>query len=189
MEETEDINIKKAKLSRDGSVEASYIDADGNDIAFKGFNKCHPDLRAAFQVLVPFFADLTEQKEADSIDWNNIESEDNKELLKKIQVNGISIGGSEHSRLITMSGNRTLATSRILNLNTPGVPMEDDTFEWQFISEFDLAVQALLYEVKAYILNKKWEVRQETIDFDTDNDDPFAAPQPADDAAPLDTVA
>ena len=109
--------------------------------------------------------------------------------MKKIQVNGISIGGSEHSRLITMSGNRTLATSRILNLNTPGVPMEDDTFEWQFISEFDLAVQALLYEVKAYILNKKWEVRQETIDFDTDNDDPFAAPQPTDDAVPLDTVA
>lgn len=187
--EIENINIKKAKLSRNGCVEASYIDADGNDIAFKGINKCHRDLRTAFQGLAPFFADLTEQKEADSIDWDNIESEDNRELLKKMQVNGISIGGSENSRIITMSGNRTLATSRILNLNAPGVPMEDDTFEWPFISEFDLAVQALLYEVKAYILNKKWEVRQETIDFDADNYDPFAAPQPTDEVAPLDTVA
>lgn len=60
--ETQDIKIKKAKLSKGGTIEASYIDADGNEIALKGKNKCHNDLRVAFAALVPYFTDLTEQK-------------------------------------------------------------------------------------------------------------------------------
>ena len=71
--ETQDIRIKKVKLSKGGCVEASYTDADGNEITLKGKNKCHNDLRVALAALVPYFADLTEQKEADDIDWSNLE--------------------------------------------------------------------------------------------------------------------
>ena len=39
--ETQEIKIKKAKLSKGGCVEASYIDADGNEITLKGKNKSH----------------------------------------------------------------------------------------------------------------------------------------------------
>lgn len=80
--ETSDIRIKKAKLSKGGCIEASYIDADGNEITLKGKNKCHNDLKVALAALVPYFADLTEQKEADNINWDNLESAENVDLLR-----------------------------------------------------------------------------------------------------------
>nr|DAK20729.1 MAG TPA: hypothetical protein [Caudoviricetes sp.] len=182
--ETQDIRIKKVKLSKGGCVEASYTDADGNEITLKGKNKCHNDLRVALAALVPYFADLTEQKEADDIDWSNLESAGNVDLLRKLDVSGLSIGGDENNRIITMTGRRTLITSRVLNLNAPGVEMESETFEWGHIDDFDLAVQNVIYETKEYILNRKWEVLQTTM-FDGDPDDPFAAVTPTDDAAPV----
>ena len=63
-----ELKIKKAKLTKGGSVEATYIDQDGNEITIKGNHRAHVDLRSRLQELVPFFAALTEQKEADSID-------------------------------------------------------------------------------------------------------------------------
>lgn len=73
-----EIKIKKAKLSRNGRVEATYTDGDGNEISMKGNNPCHQDLKDCIARLVPFLADLTEQKEADLIDWNNLDGEQNK---------------------------------------------------------------------------------------------------------------
>ncbi len=177
-----EIKIKKAKLAKGGTVEATYIDADGNEISLRGKNKCHNDLKVAFAHLVPYFADLTEQKESDSIDWSELESALNVELLRKLDVTGISISGDENNRYITLSGKRTLFTSRILNLNTPAVEMDSESFEWSHIDDFDIAVQDVIYEVKEYIVNRKWEVVQNTLDFDGNPDDPFAAPQPTDDA-------
>lgn len=185
----QEIRIKKAKLANGGGVEIQFIDHDGNKVAMKGYNPCHHDLLFAFAALTPFFADLTEQREADSIDWDNIDCNDNKELLKMMTVTGISIGGDDVNKIITMTGRRALATSRVLNLNAPGVPMNDDAFEWPFKSEFDLAVQALIYEVKEYLLHRKWECEQGTLDFEAEQDDPFAAPAKTVDAPPLDTVA
>lgn len=176
-----EIKIKKAKLSKGGCVEASYIDADGNEITLKGKNKCHNDLRVALAALVPFFADLTEQKEADLIEWSNLESAEN-------DVTGLSIGGDDNNRIITLTGKRTLITSRVLNLNAPGVEMESETFEWSHIDDFDLAVQDFIFEVKEYIVNRKWEVVQATL-FDGDPDDPFAGAEPTDDAPPVEQSA
>lgn len=180
-----DIKIKKAKLSRSGTVEAVYIDTDGNEIALKGTNKCHHDLREAFSRLIPFFTDLTEQKEADLIDWDNLEGEVTVDALRKMDVTGISIGGSDENPFITMTGRRTLFTSRILNLNSPGVEMNSETFEWSHIDDFDIAVQAVLFEVKEYIVNRKWEVVQMEFDFGDGNDDPFGEADPTDEAVPV----
>ncbi len=186
--ENQEIKIKKAKVSKGGCVEASYIDADGNEITLKGKNKCHNDLRVAFAALVPFFADLTEQKEADSIDWTELESGGNVDLLRRLDVTGISVGGDNNNRFITMTGKRTLITSRILNLNAPGVEMDSETFEWSHIDDFDVAVENVLYEVKEYILNRKWEVAQTSL-FDGDPDDPFGEATPTDDAPPIEQPA
>lgn len=177
--ESQNISIKKAKLSKGGCVEAIYFDAEGNEICLKGKNKCHNDLRVALAALVPYFADLTEQKEADRIDWGNLESAENVELLRKLNVTGLSIGGDDANRFITMTGNRTLMTSRVLNLNSPGVEMDSETFEWSHIDDFDLAVQGFIKEVKQYILDRKWEVLEPSL-FDGDPDDPFCEARPTD---------
>ena len=186
--ETSDIRIKKAKLSKGGCIEASYIDADGNEITLKGKNKCHNDLKVALAALVPYFADLTEQKEADSIDWHNLESAENVDLLRKLDVTGLSIGGDDNNRIITMTGRRTLITSRVLNLNAPGVEMESETFEWGHVDDFDLAVQGFVFEVKEYIVNRKWEEPQANL-FNIDSDDPFAEVEATVDGIPVEQPA
>lgn len=183
-----DIKIKKAKLSKGGSVEVTYIDPDGNEINMKGYNKCHPDLRDAFARLVPFFADLTEQKEADHIDWGDMSGSFNVDLLRRLTVCGVSISGYEGSKIVTLTGNRTLLTSRILNLNSPGVEMDSETYEWDHIDDFDIALSGVIYEVKEYITNRKWEVVQPQLNFDDNPDDPFGGTAPTDDAPPLDPV-
>lgn len=183
--ETSDVKIKKAKLCKNGTVEATYIDSYGNEIIIKGKNKSHNDLRVAFAAIVPYFADLTEQKEADYIDWLNLESDENIDRLRKIEVTGISIGGDDNNRIVTITGKRTLITSRVLNLNAPGVEIDAETLEWEHLDEFDIAVQGAIYEVKQYIVNQKWEVSQGQLDFGGNPDDPFSDAQPTDDTQPI----
>ena len=182
-----DIKIKKAKLVKSGQLETTYIDSEGNEISLKGAYKCHQDLRRAFFALVPYFTDLTEQKEADEIDWSLPDSEQNGHLLRKIEVRGISIGGDESNRMVTLTGRRTLFTSRVLNINSPSVEMDSETFEWNHLDEFDIELKNLLYEVEEYIVNSKREADEPSL-FDNiadASDDPFAEPTPTADAAPI----
>lgn len=189
MEENKDIRIKKAKVSKSGCVEASYIDADGNDVTLKGKNKCHLDLRVALAKLVPYFADLTEQKEADLIIWEDLDCTENAELLRKLDVTGVSAGNDEANPSITMTGKRTLLTSRVLNLNSPCVELDNDSFNWEHLDDFDIAVQNFFYEVKLYIQERKWEVVQQSFDFEG-TDDPFASePTPTEDVEPIEAPA
>ncbi len=187
------VKVKKAKLIKGGSVEASYTDQDGNEITIKGKNKCHNDLRVAIARLVPYFADITEQREAGSIDWSDLESTDNIELLRKIEVTGVSIGGDDTNQIVTLTGKRTLFTSRILNLNSPGIELDSETFDWSHTADFDIAVQGFFYEVEQYIVNRKWEVVQMELDFEGNPDDPFASAAATDGVAsieaPVESVA
>lgn len=179
------VKVKKAKLCKGGSVEASYTDQDGNEITIKGKNKCHNDLRVALAQLVPFFADITEQKEADSIDWTNLDSAENIDLLRKLEVTGVSVGGDDNNQIVTLTGKRTLFTSRILNLNSPGIELDSETFDWSHTADFDIAVQGFFYEVEQYIVNRKWEVVQAELDFDGNPDDPFAGAGIPDEVPPI----
>lgn len=179
------VKVKKAKLCKGGSVEASYTDQDGNEITIKGKNKCHNDLRVALAKLVPFFADITEQKEADSIDWANLDSAENIDLLRKLEVTGVSVGGDDNNQIVTLTGKRTLFTSRILNLNSPGIELDSETFDWSHTADFDIAVQGFFYEVEQYIVNRKWEVVQAELDFDGNPDDPFAGAGIPDEVPPI----
>lgn len=106
-----DIKIRKAKIAKGGTVEASFYDRDGNDITLKGKNICHPDLKAAFAGLVPFLADLTEQKEADRIDWYNLDDAETVESLRYLEVTGFSISEDDVNPMVTLIGKRTLRSS------------------------------------------------------------------------------
>lgn len=168
------LKIKKAKLTKGGGVEATYIDGDGNEITLKGNHRAHADLRAKLQELVPYFAELTEQKEADSIDWSDLGSEHNNELLKQISVSAVTKGGDDSAPFIVLSGKRVLMTRKVLNLCSPGVDLGDESLEHG--DELDIAVEAFLYEVEQYILEHKYDT-DGVLDFDADvsgnADDPF----------------
>lgn len=163
-----DLKIKKAKLTKGGSVEATYIDADGNEITIKGNHRAHADLRDRLQNLVPYFAELTEQKEADKINWSDLGSEANKELLRQISVSAVSKGGDESAPFIVLSGKRMLMTRKVLNLCSPGVEIGDEALKHG--DGLDIAVQGFLFEVEQYILDRKYET-EGVIDF-SGNDTP-----------------
>ena len=103
-----EIKIKKAKLTKGGTIEATYIDEDGNEITLKGKNTVHVDLKARLAALIPYFAELTEQKEADRYDWVNPDSETNLDLLRRLDVSGVSLGGDDNCPIATLTCRRTL---------------------------------------------------------------------------------
>lgn len=168
-----EIKIKKAKLTKSGTIEATYIDADGNVITICGKNAVHVDLKTRLASLIPFFAELTEQKEADRYDWHEVDSQENIDLMRCIDVTGVSLGGDDNCPVATVTGRRTLMSSKILNLNTPATDLNADDSGWVRADDFRFAIDAFFYEVKFYILERKWSVKQTEFNFDNE-DDPFA---------------
>lgn len=168
-----DIKIKKAKLTKAGTIEAIYIDEDGNEITIKGNNPVHIDLKARLSALIPYFAELTEQKEADRYDWDNAESQNNIELMRRLDVSGVSLGGDDNFPIATLTGRRTLMSSKVLNLNTPPTDLTADDNGWPRADDFRFAIDAFFYEVEQYITERKWAVKQESFNFENE-DDPFA---------------
>lgn len=168
-----DIKIKKAKLTKSGTIEATYIDEDGNEITIKGKNTVHVDLKARFAALIPYFAELTEQKEADRYDWDNPDSQENIELMRRLDVTGVSLGGDDNCPIATLTGLRTLMSSKVLNLNTPPTDLDADDSGWVRAEDFRFAIDAVFYEVQQYIIEKKWFVKQAEFNFENE-DDPFS---------------
>lgn len=168
-----DIKIKKAKLTKGSTIEATYIDEDGNEITIKGKNTVHVDLKTRLAALIPYFAGLTEQKEADRYDWNNPDSQENIELMRRLDVTGVSLGGDDNCPIATLTGRRTLMSSKVLNLNTPPTDLDSDDSGWIRAEDFRFAIDAFFYEVQQYITEKKWAVKQGEFVFEN-SDDPFA---------------
>lgn len=168
-----DIKIKKAKLTKGSAIEATYIDEDGNEITIKGKNTVHVDLKTRLAALIPYFADLTEQKEADRYDWNNPDSQENIDLMRRLDVTGVSLSGDDNCPIATLTGRRTLMSSKVLNINTPPTDLDSDDSGWIRAEDFRFAIDAFFYEVQQYITEKKWAVKQGVFDFEN-NDDPFA---------------
>lgn len=178
------IKIKKAKLTKGGSIEATYMDEDGNEITIKGKNPAHLDLKTRLAELIPYFAELTEQKEADRYDWDNPSAQDNIDLMRRLDVTGVSMGGDDNNPIATITGRRTLMTSKVLNLNTPPTELDSDDGGWVRADDFRFAIDAFFYEVEQYILERKWAVRQTELNFDNE-DDPFANADATDEASPI----
>lgn len=168
-----DIKIKKARLAKNGGLEVAYTDTEGNEVTVKGVNPVHRDMREAFVRLIPFLADLTEQREADNIQWDDLEGEYNKDLLKRMDVTGITVSSDDISDTVTITGRRTLSvTKKVLCLNTPAISLDQDSEDYENLSELTEAIDAVKGEAKLYITERKYSVVQTEIDFNNP-DDPF----------------
>lgn len=180
------ITIKKVKLVKGNILEVQYVDAGGNDITFKGRNFVHPDLKFRMSALVPFLADLTEQREAPRIDWLNLEGIETVEALKNLSVSGVTIVDDDIEKKVVLSGSRNLQSSKVLNLCAPLASMTDIE-DYEHSLDLKDAVDALLFEASLYVTENKVAVEQRTFDFDNDPDNPFAEATPTADV-PLESV-
>lgn len=168
------MEILKAKVTKDNTLTASYRDENGTTTV-EGKNLVTNDLKDAFNSLTAHLAFLCEQKEADGKEC----LEDlPKDIDKKLEVTGYTIGGEDESRGVTLIGKRFLKSNKVLNLNSPFTKFDDENEHYQFGFELEQAIQACEYEVNEYLFNKKWKVVQQEL--------PFADDAPASDVVPDD---
>lgn len=168
------MNITKAKLNKGGTLEVSFVDDDGNDVCLKGKNPAHEDLKARLNAIIPYFAELTEQREVPMIDWANLDSDENADLLHRISVTGVTVKGDDIDRQCVIVGKRTLGTSKVLNLCAPLTGFDPDTETYERCEDLRDVVDAFIYEAELYVKEKKWSVVQMNINFDGNAEDPFA---------------
>ena len=158
--------FSKIKLTKAGTLEATYKNEDGDVIQFAGANLVHKDLKEALQGLIPHLAIITEQREAfnkklDDLRAQRItDKEDN--VYKRLTVEVLSFTNDQ--KKVSLTGSRILLNSGVISLTAPSVDLADeDDYEYQ--NDLDLDVDAVLFEAKAYIEEKKWGVKQASIDF------------------------
>ena len=82
--------------------------------------------------------------------------------------------------MVTLIGKRTLRTSKVLNLCAPATALNTDTESYERCEELDTALQVCIYEVRQYITERKWQVKQNELNFDNP-EDPFAEATPTED--------
>lgn len=168
------MKFSKIRLSKSGTLECTYKNEDGDIIQFVGANIVHKDLREALQGLIPHLALITEQREAykatlDKLREQRItDNEDN--VYKRLSVSGLSFSADEKKVIIT--GSRILTTAGVVSVCTPLMDLEAED-EYKYINDLSLDIEAVTFEAKAYIEEKKWGVKQAEIKFEDIN--PFDA--------------
>lgn len=185
MEEREP-KIKKAVLNgRQLTVTYTEFRPEGDkDITVKSEIPAHIDCTNAFKRLVPHFILLTEMKESDKV--SNLAANVGMENLgigddddfKNADVYGIKIGKNDNSTdTVTLMGERFLQIGGSVDFSSPAQALEssESEFEYPYINELNLTVQAVIYEVKEYLFKGKYAITQTTLDFEAIPDAPFEA--------------
>lgn len=157
------MNITKAKITKDNTLIATFMNENEDTVTIEGKNLIHKDLKAAFEELVPHLAFLCEQKEADGKKALN---ELPEEIFSTFEVGGYSIGGSDDNTGVTLVGKRFLKSKKVLNLIAPFTMFNNENEEYEHAFDLQQAIDACSYEVEQYLTAKKWAVVQQELPFD-----------------------
>lgn len=176
----------KIQVTKAGTLNVTYKNADGDIIQFAGANIVHKDLKDAMFAIIPHLAIITEQREAYNVPLNTLvaqritDEQDN--VYKRLTVESISFSQAEQK--VSITGSRILTKAGVISITSPTVNLEDGD-DYQHNDELALAIDAVKYEAKEYIEDRKWGVKQAELDFR--DVDPFkveAGEVPEADAAP-----
>ena len=180
------MEFQKIQISKQNTLNVTYKNADGDIIQFAGANIVHKDLKDAMFAIIPHLAIITEQREAYNVPLNTLvaqritDEQDN--VYKRLTVESISFSQAEQN--VSITGSRILTKTGVISITSPTVNLEDGD-DYQHNDELALAIDAVKYEAKEYIEDRKWGVKQAELDFR--DVDPFkveAGEVPEADAAP-----
>ena len=168
------MDFSKIQITKQGTLNVTYKNEDGDLIQYQGANIVHKDLKEAMQALVPHLALITEQREAHNKSLSKLReykiTDEGDNVFKRLSVDAISLsnGGSK----VSISGSRILTSKGVISLNTPNIDIEEAE-DYDYCNDLSLDVDAIKYEAQAYIEEKKWGVKQAEIKFD--DIDPYKA--------------
>lgn len=179
------MEFQKIQLTKQNTLVVTYKNGDGDVINFTGANIVHKDLRDAMNALIPHLAIITEQREAfnrtlKEVQGDRITDEGINSVYKRFTVDTVSFSNSE--RKVSLSGVRLLTTAGVVQLSTPQIDTEEDE-NYQYHDDLAIDVEAVKYEAKEYIEQRKWGVKEAALEFK--DVDPFKVQ--ADDAPEAET--
>ena len=161
------MEFTKIQLTKQGTLNVTYKNEDGDIIQFTGANIVHKDLKEAMQALVPHLALITEQREAFNVTLSKLRevkiTDEGDNVYKRLTVDTICLNSGE--RKVSLSGSRILTAKGVINLSTPNIDIEEAE-DYDYCNDLALDVDAVKYEAKAYIEEKKWGVKEASIKFD-----------------------
>ena len=161
--------FSKIQLTKQNTLNAVFKTDDGDVVDFKGGNVVHKDLRQAIHALIPHLAIITEQREAynrnlKQVQADRITDEDINSVYKRLDVDCVTFSDEETEA--SLSGCRLLTTAGLVKLQTPSIRLADDD-SYQYHDELAADIEAIKYEAKAYIEEKKWGIKQAEIAFES----------------------
>ena len=162
------MEFTKIQLTKQNTLNVTYKNGDGDIIQFQGANIVHKDLKEAMNALIPHLAIITEQREAygrslSDVQGDRITDEGEDSVFKRFSCDSVSLANGE--REVSISGVRILLKTGIVSLSTPKIDLESDE-DYEYHDDLSLDIDAVKYEVKAYIEEKKWGVKEASIKFD-----------------------
>lgn len=165
------MEFQKIQITKQRTLNVTYKSEDGDIVTVTGANLVHKDLRQAMNALIPHLAIITEQREAmgrnlKQVQGDRITDEGDGSVYKRLDVDTVTFADGEQD--VTVSGCRILVSTGVIKVQTPVVCLSDGD-QYQYNDELSLDLDAVKYEAKQYIEEKKWGVKQAEIDFG----DPF----------------
>jgi len=169
------MDFKKIQLSKKNTLNVVYSNQDCDTITMVGANIVHKDLKEAMKSLVPHLALLTEQREAINCTLEELEEQrgwEEKSIFTRMFVSSITITDDE----IFISGSRILDRGDVIQVNAPKINTVDDE-RYEYLSDLALAIDNLKYEAELYVKERKWGLKEGTLDF-AEAGDPFEGVEP-----------
>lgn len=160
------MEFQKIQVTKQGTLNVTYKNGDGDIIQFAGANIVHKDLKEAMQAIIPHLALITEQREAHKCTLSKLReqriTDEQDNVYKRLTVDSVSFSNGEQR--VSLTGCRILTKTGVISLSTPTINLEESE-DYDYNNDLALDIDAVKYEAKAYIEEKKWGVKQAEIDF------------------------
>lgn len=160
------MEFQKIQVTKQGTLNVTYKNGDGDIIQFTGANIIHKDLREAMAALIPHLALITEQREAYKTTLTKLRdqriTDETDNIFKRLTVEGLSFSSGEQR--VSLTGCRILTKTGVISLTTPTLNLEESE-DYEYNNDLAVDIDAVKYEAKEYIESRKWGVKQAEIEF------------------------
>lgn len=164
--------IKKAVIKKDRLnvvYNERFSEANYTNVINKSCDQIvHSDLKETFSRLKLHLVVLCEQPEAANINKGSFTSPGYAEILNNYIITGYANDSVDGVSGITIMGSKLLQSGKVVDLKI-FVPLLDE--QYPYYEELSIDASACDAEVDAYLFEEKWGIRQERLDFESDEPD------------------
>lgn len=161
--------IKKAVIKKDRLnvvYNEHFSEANYTNVINKSCDQIvHSDLKETFSRLKLHLVVLCEQPEAANINKSCFTSPGYAETLSNYIITGYANDSIDGVAGVTIMGSKLLQSGKVVDLKI-FVPLLDE--QYPYYEELSIDAAACDAEVESYLFEEKWGIRQERLDFESD---------------------